>query len=99
MTCAGSMESTSPRQLGQARMVSSSGLNGIWLSLRRLRTGGIGMGAVADGPRGQAGRPPTKIAPVEAITALMNEWPTRVRTGLPPAARMVSGTTREQIRL
>ena len=29
----------------------------------------------------------------------MKEWPTRVRTGSPPAARIVSGTTHEQIRL
>ena len=39
------------------------------------------------------------MAPVSAITCLMKEWPTRVRTGTPPLARIVSGTTQEQIRL
>ena len=29
----------------------------------------------------------------------MNEWPTRVRTGLPPCSVMISGTAREVIRL
>ena len=33
------------------------------------------------------------------MTALMNEWPTRVRTGVPPCSRMTSGTAFEQIRL
>ena len=33
------------------------------------------------------------------MTPLMKEWPTRVRTGTPPARRMVSGTARLQIRL
>src|SRR5215510_4681258 len=39
------------------------------------------------------------MAPVSAITALMKLWPTRVRTGVPPISRMMSGTAREQMRL
>ena len=39
------------------------------------------------------------MAPVSAMTCLMKLWPTRVRTGVPPISRMMSGTAREQIRL
>ena len=33
------------------------------------------------------------------MTSLMNEWPTLVRIGVPPALRIVSGTALEQMRL
>ncbi len=36
---------------------------------------------------------------MSAMTPLMNEWPTRVRTGTPPRSRTISGTALEQIRL
>ena len=36
---------------------------------------------------------------MSAITCFMNEWPTRLLTGLPPSSRMTSGTAFEQIRL
>ena len=42
---------------------------------------------------------PPKTAPVRAISALMNECPTRVRTGSPPASRTISGTACDVIRL
>ena len=36
---------------------------------------------------------------MRAISALMNEWPTRLRTGVPPFSTMISGTAAEVIRL
>ena len=36
---------------------------------------------------------------MSAMTALMSEWPTRVRTGVPPCSRITSGTALEQMRL
>src|SRR2546428_32623 len=39
------------------------------------------------------------MAPVSAMTCLMKLCPTRVRTGVPPISRMISGTAREQMRL
>ncbi len=42
---------------------------------------------------------PPKIAFVSAIFALMNECPTRVRTGVPPCSVTISGTALEVIRL
>src|SRR5918996_172077 len=33
------------------------------------------------------------------MTCLMKEWPTRVRTGVPPCSATISGTAREVIRL
>src|SRR4028118_1881745 len=38
------------------------------------------------------------MAPVRAISALMKEWPTRVRTGVPPCSVTTSGTALAVIR-